>query len=149
MLSDAKSEGGKLLLGVALVVLIDQLCGLSSMLERWDGGSPSGLMALGTVWGDHLASLAILAVVAVAGLALTGRRFGPTGIGILAFGVLSLLTVVPMLEGYARILESTPILDLGRFQLGLGRQIASNVVFGAFLIVLWVGGRRALAGSRQ
>ena len=112
--------GGQLLLGVALMILIDQLCGLSSVIDRWDGGAPTGWLAIASVTAEHAATFAILAVVAGAGFLLTGRSIPPALTRLTIGGaVLSLGALYPMLEGYARLLHSTPIMNLSHFQLTL------------------------------
>lgn len=139
--SPAKT-GGQLLLGVALVILIDQLCGLSSVIDRWDGGAPTGWLAIASVAAEHAATFAILAVVAGAGFLLTGRSIPPALTRLTIGGaVLSLGALYPMLEGYARLLQSTPIMNLSHFQLTLVRGGLFLVTFGVMfgLLARWFG----------
>lgn len=126
--------GGQLLLGTASVALVDQLCGLSSIADRWERGSPNALLAVGTTWGDHLLAVALVAIAALVGFRLTGRPQRGLLMAIGLFGLLTILAVVPMMEGYARLLQTTPILELGRFQAGLVRQAAALLFFGALFL---------------
>jgi hypothetical protein len=136
-------------LWLAMAVAVDQILGLSRIVDVWDGGSSVGRYRATGLWLEHGPEILLLIVFVGAiwirvGSTTHRRRLGWVCLGV---GVVSLLAAPWLYYSALRVLETVPVTRIDRFETAVYRGMGMLALLG--LLQVAVGLRLARGAGVQ